>query len=203
MEALKQRNIEKLWTNYTKLASFLKDENFEKLIEEQGQRIIECSYSQRVKEPFCGIGGLVEYSLELLKTAKTLNEALGYQVSPNSLIKASFISDIGRIGTLQEERFVICTSDWHKEKLGQFYDWNENCEKYVVQDMSLWYAQKYQIDLSWNEWQSVLLSKDFANDENRFYSDHRCRLSIILNMAKQAVLKNEKDTIDGVYTLPF
>ena len=203
METLKERDVEKLWSNYTKLITLLKSESFDKLIEEQGQRIIECSYSQRAKEPFCGIGGLVDYSLELLKVAKSLNKSLGYEISPSSLIKTCFISPLGKIGTEKYNRFVICNSDWHREKLGQFYDWNESCEKYVVQDMSLWYAHKYQIDLSWNEWQAILLSKDFMNDENRFYSDNRCRLAIILNMANQAVIKNEKDKIAGDYTLPF
>ena len=200
---LKERDLEKLWSNYENLAKMTKSESFLNLIEEQGQRILECSYSQRASEPFCGVGGLVEYSLELLKTCKKLNETLGYEVSPMSMIKVCLLVDIGRIGDKHNDRFIICESEWHKEKLGQYFDWNESCTKFNIQDMSLWFAQSYNIDLSWSEWQAILLSKDFTSDENKFYSSYRERLAILVNMAKQSVLKNESDKIKGVFTVPF
>lgn len=201
--SLKERDLEKLWSNYENLAKMTKSKELLALIEEQGQRILECSYSQRTSEPFCGIGGLVEYSLELLKTCKNLNEALGYGVSPTSMIKVCLLSDIGRIGDQHYSRFVVCESEWHKEKLGQYFDWNESCTKFNIQDMSLWFSQQYNIKLSWDEWQAILLSKDFSNEENKFYSSYRERLSILVSLSKQAVLKNENDKIRGVYTTPF
>ena len=59
----KQRDFENLWAKYEGLLNSLKDENISKLLEEHGQRIIMTSFSQREKEPFCGIGGIVDYSL--------------------------------------------------------------------------------------------------------------------------------------------
>ena len=200
---LKERDLEKLWKNYENLAKMTKSKELLSLIDDQGQRILECSYSQRASEPFCGLGGLVEYSLELLKTCKNLNEALGYGVSPVSMIKTCLLADIGRIGDKNYNRFVVCESDWHKEKLGQYFDWNELCPKFNIQDMSLWFAQHYNIKLDWNEWQAILLSKDFTNEENKFYSSHRERLALLINLSKQAVLKNESDKIRDVYTTPF
>jgi hypothetical protein len=200
---LKERDLEKLWRNYENLAKMIKSDSLLNLIEEQGQRILECSYSQRANEPFCGVGGLVEYSLELLKTCKKLNEALGYEVNPVSMIKVCLLSEIGRIGDKYNDRFIVCESEWHKEKLGQYFDWNESCTKFNVQDMSLWFAQNYKIELSWEEWQAILLSKEFSSDENKFYAEHRERLSILINISKQAVLKNEKDKINGSFTVPF
>jgi len=200
---LKERDLEKLWNNYENLSKMSRSDELIKLVEEQGQRILECSYSQRTNEPFCGVGGLVEYSLELLKTCKKLNESLDYQVSPLSMIKVCLLSDIGRIGDLHDDRFVVCESDWHKEKLGQYFDWNETCTKYNVQDMSLWFAQHYNIKLEWPEWQAILLSKDFSNDENKFYSSYKERLAVLVGLAKQVVIKNENDKIRGLYTTPF
>lgn len=200
---LKERNIEAIWEKYQKMVSLTRDEDFIKFIERFDQRIIECSYSQKEKEPFCGPGGLVEYSLELLKNAKNISSAIGYDLPTTKLIKVCLLSEIGRIGNELENRFVITTSEWHKEKLGQFYDWNEKCEKYVIQDMSLFHAQRNNISLSWEEWQAIALSKDYTSDENKFYSSFRHRLSIVLNLAKQVTIKNDFDKINGIFTLPF
>jgi len=87
--------------------------------------------------------------------------------------------------------------------IGQYYDWNENCEKYNIQDMSLYHAQSNNIRLSWEEWQAIFLSKDFISEDNKFYGPYRHRLSVLLNLAKQVTLKNELDNINGVFTIPF
>ena len=198
-----ERDIEKLWGKFEKMIHHVEDDSLNKLIEEQGQRIVECSYSQRDKEPFCGVAGLVDYSLNLLINMRKLNEALGYQQSPTSIIKVALTCDLGRIGDINSDRFIITTSDWHKEKLGQYYDWIESCPKFNVQDMSLWFLQHYNVKLDWNEWQAILLSKDYMSEDNKFYSTHRDRLAVLTNIAKQATLKNEIDKINGVYTVPF
>ena len=200
---IKERDVATIWEKYQKMVSLTRDENFINFIERFDQRIIECSYSQKEKEPFCGLGGLVEYSLELLKNAKNIAAAIGYELPTAKLIKVCLLSEIGRIGTELEDRFVICESEWHKEKLGQLYDWNESCEKYSVQDMSLFHAQRNNISLSWEEWQAIALSKDYTSDENKFYSSFRHRLTIVLNLAKQVTIKNETDKINGTFTLPF
>ena len=114
-----ERDIENLWAKYEKFLGMLQDKGVNNLLEAQGQRIAECSFSQREKEPFCGMGGILEYSLELLKNAKKLNESLGYQQVPRDLISATLLSPIGYIGTINLDRYVLTTSEWHKEKLGQ------------------------------------------------------------------------------------
>lgn len=198
-----ERDIEKLWGNYEKFLNMTGIEGISKLLEDHGQRIAEASYSLRKSEPFCGIGGVLEYSIELMKNTKKLNEALGYCQTPKDIIAAALLSPIGYIGTLQVDRFIITKSEWHKEKLGQFYDWNESCPKYSIQDMSLWYLQHYGIKLDWKIWQAILLNKSFQSEESRFYDNHKERLSILLNSAREITLKNEFDRLKGIYTVPF
>ena len=199
----KQRDFENLWAKYEGLLNSLKDENISKLLEEHGQRIIMTSFSQREKEPFCGIGGIVDYSLRLAKNANAICKALNYDVDRGSIIKCSLLSIVGRIGDIFSDRFVETTSDWHKEKLGQYFDWNENCPKYQINDMTLWFLQHYNIKLSWNEWNAISLLKDISSEDNKFYSTHKSRLSLILNLAHEATLKDEFDIINGAYTVPF
>ena len=199
----KERDVESLWKKYNNLLKGLENKNVDNLIESWDQRIIMSSFSQREKEPFCGIGGLVEYSLELAKASNNISKALNYDTNKSSIIKCCLLSTLGRVGTLTEDRYVECQSDWHKEKLGQYYDWNESCPKYQVNDMTLFILQSFKVYLTWDEWQAISLIKDMTSEDNKFYNMHKSRLSLVLQLAHESVMKDEKDKIDGVYTSPL
>lgn len=199
----KERDVEVLWNQYTNLLSKLKDENIDKLVESMDQRILLSSYSQKDKEPFCGIGGLVDYSMNLVKRSNSLMKELNYDLDKASIIKCCLLSIIGRVGTLTRNRFVETKSEWHKEKLGQYYDWNESCPKYQVNDMTLYLLQFHKIHLSWEEWQAIFLLGNVLSESNKFYGYHKSRLSLVLQTAHEIIMKDEKDRIDGLYTVPF
>lgn len=199
----KERDVESLWEKYSNLLKKLNDENVDNLVDRLDQRILMTSYSLREKEPFCGIGGVVEYALELAKKSNAISTALNYNISKASIIKCTLLSILGRVGTLTINRFDECTSDWHKDKLGQYYDWNEECPKYQVNDMTLFLLHFYNINLTWEEWQSIHLLGDMSSESNKFYSLHKSKLSLVLQMAHEAVMKEEKDKIDGLHTVPF
>lgn len=199
----KQRDVETLWNKYSNLLASLKNENVDNLINSWDQRIIMGTYSQREKEPFCGIGGLVEYALDLAKKSNEISKALNYNINKASIVKCSLLSIIGKVGNLTQNRFVDCTSEWHQNKLGQYYDWNEECEKYQTTDMTLFVLQRFNVDLSWEEWQAISLLKDNSSEDNKFYSDYKTHLTLILQMAHEAVIKEEKDKINGTHTVPF
>tara|TARA_Y100000287_G_scaffold170062_1_gene155439 strand:+ start:15 stop:620 length:606 start_codon:yes stop_codon:yes gene_type:complete len=199
----KERDVETLWEKYSNLLKRLENKNLHKLIDAQDQRILMSSFSQREKEPFCGIGGNVEYALELAKKASALNKALSYDLNKASIIKCALLSILGRVGTLTRNRYIDTTSEWHKEKLGQYYDWNEDCPKYQINDMTLFILQSYNIQLNWDEWNAISLIKDMTSEDNKFYNMHKSRLALVLQLAHETVMKDEKDKIDGIYTVPF
>jgi len=199
----KERDVETLWEKYSNLLKRLENKNLHKLIDAQDQRILMSSFSQREKEPFCGIGGNVEYALELAKKASALNKALNYDLNKASIIKCALLSILGRVGTLTRNRYIDTTSEWHKEKLGQYYDWNEDCPKYQINDMTLFILQSYNIQLNWDEWNAISLIKDMTSEDNKFYNMHKSRLALVLQLAHETVMKDEKDKIDGIYTVPF
>ncbi len=199
----KERDVETLWEKYSNLLKRLENQNVDNLIDSMDQRILMSSFSQREKEPFCGIGGNVEYALELAKKASALNKALNYDLNKASIIKCSLLSILGRVGTLTQNRYIDTTSEWHKEKLGQYYDWNEDCPKYQINDMTLFILQNYNVHLNWDEWNAISLIKDMTSEDNKFYNMHKSRLALILQLAHETVMKDEKDKIDEVYTVPF
>lgn len=199
----KERDVETLWNKYVNLLNKLEDQNVNNLVSSWDQRIVMSSFSQREKEPFCGIGGIVEYSLELAKAANNITKALNYDINTKSIIKCSLLSILGRVGNETHDRFIECQSDWHKEKLGQYYDWNEDCPKYQINDMTLYLLQRSNINLSWDEWEAISLIKDMTSEDNKFYNTHKSRLSLIMQMAHESVIKDERDKILGLYTTPF
>lgn len=199
----KERDVESLWEKYTNLLKKLNNKNIDNLINDCDQRILTSSYSLKESEPFCGIGGNVEYALNLAKNANSICKALNYNVSQASIIKCSLLSIVGRIGTQFEDRLIETTSEWHKEKLGQYYTWNENCQKYSVNHMTTYYLQKYNIILTWEEFETLILLNDSSNENNKFYGFYKNRLTMILGLAHEATLKDEFDRVKGVYTIPF
>ena len=203
MNKLPSRDIESLWNLYENISNKLQDENIKSLVENLGQRIAEQSMSQRTNESFCGIGGLLEYSLELAKTAKKLNESLILNLDNLKIMKLALLSEIGRIGDQTNSRFVDTTSEWHKEKLGQYYDWNEACPKFKVRDMTLWFLQKYNIELSWDEWLTINHLGDTEGNDKSFYSKEKSSLSMCLLMAQDIVYTKENDRLKREKVLPF
>ena len=199
----KERDVETLWGKYSNLLKRLENQNVDNLIDSMDQRILMSSFSQREKEPFCGIGGNVEYALELAKKASALNKALNYDLNKASIIKCSLLSILGRVGTLTRNRYIDTTSEWHKEKLGQYFDWNEDCPKYQINDMTLFILQNYNVHLNWDEWNAISLIKDMTSEDNKFYNMHKSRLALVLQLAHETVMKDEKDKIAGEYTVPF
>ena len=199
----KERDVETLWNKYVNLLNKLEDENVSNLVSSWDQRIVMSSFSQREKEPFCGIGGIVEYSLELAKAANNIAKALSYDLNTMSIIKCALLSVLGRVGNEKADRYVECQSDWHKEKLGQYYDWNEDCPKYQTNDMTLFLLQRNNINLTWEEWEAISLMKDMTSEDNKFYNMHKSRLSLVMQMAHESVMKDERDKILGVYKVPF
>ena len=201
--SLPERNIEELWSIYNNLLKHVKDDNIQSLIDSQGQRILECTYSQKISDPFCGIGGLVEYSIKLAKTAKTLVQTLNYNITAGSIIKCSLLSEIGRIGSIEQDRLKISDSDWHKEKLGQYYNWNEDCDKYSINHMTLFYMNLHNIKFTWGEYQSLILLNPGSSKDLDFYGNYKSDLSTVLCMSKEVVLRKEKNILNGTYTIPF
>lgn len=199
---MQERDFEALWEKYSSLLQRLEDENINNFLEAEGQRLLECSYSQRSNEPFCGIAGVIEYSLLLASTAKSMLSALKWNVPMTSVIKCALLSEAGRTGTLTRNRFKNTESEWHIEKLGQYYDWDETCPKYSVQHMTLFKLQHFGIKLSWEEWQAISLMTSMSSEENKFYGYTTSKLATLMMMSRHAILQNENEKNSEV-VLPF
>lgn len=198
-----ERDIEKLWGQFESVLGKLEDENINKFIDLYGQRIVETSFSQKLEEPFCGYGGLLEFLLKVAKTARSMSAGLGINVINHSVIKAALFCDIGRIGSEAFPRLVEQESEWHKEKLGQYFTWHENAERASINDLSLYHLQNMGIRLSYDEWLAIKVAQGGHLEENRFYSGNLPALALLIQQAREVVLNQERLRIRDEKNSPF
>lgn len=185
-----ERNIEEIWETYKSLLGRISDHNINLMLSEMEQRIVECTYNTNKDEKYVGPGGFIEFSLDLAKTMRDLNKALDLNCSIKSIFISSLLCDIGLIGDLENSTYELQDSDWHREKLGQLYKWNENCPKATVSHKTLFLLQHYKIALEKDEWMSILLSNSTNVEENKFYYSEKKGLVYLLKVAKEHILNN-------------
>ena len=181
-------NMKAHWEKYTALSEKLKDENIDIMLEMLGERVLMCPASQRETEHGSHPGGLVEHSLKVAYAMKSINEALNMGVSTASILKVGLLHEIGKIGDEESSLFVDQDSDWHREKLGQNYKYNENLQKMSVSHRTLYLLQKFGVKLSQDEWIAIQIAPGSHYEENRFYVNAEPAIAILLQKAKSLVI---------------
>ena len=185
-----ERNIEELWEKYSSLLGRISDHNINTMLNEQQQRIVECTFHTKKGDKYVGPGGFIEYSLDLARTVRELNAALNLNCSAKSIFLTSLLCDIGVVGDLNNDTYKLQESDWHREKLGQLYIWNEDCPKMTIPHKTLYLLQHYRVFLERDEWLSILLSNSKNVEENNFYGSEKKGLVYLIKVAKEHILNN-------------
>ena len=103
-------------------------------------------------------GALIKFSLNVASAAKTLSSHFG---DTKSLVKVSLLHELGKLGDVTEgnELFIMQESDWHREKLGQMYKYNEACSRMNVAHRTLWLTSQLGFELSREEWMAINVSQ--------------------------------------------
>jgi hypothetical protein len=130
-------------------------------------------------------GSLIEFSLEVASMAKKLSSTFG---DTKSLVKVSLLHELGKVGDLENDLYLIQESDWHREKLGQVYKYNDECSKMNIAHRTLWILSYLQIDLSREEWEAINVSQGLHLPENQFYANSLSNISAGLLSSRLSVL---------------
>lgn len=179
--------IEQNWKKYEKILGRLSDENISRMIDSLGERLAICPVGRSKAEAGSYPGGLIEHSLKVASTMRKLNESLDFNLPMQSILKVSLLHDIGRVGDETSDLLVEQDSDWHREKLGQNYKFNEDLPKMSVSHRTLYLLQKFGIQLTRDEWVSIQISGGSHFEENRFYVGSEPSLAILLQKSKSLV----------------
>jgi len=190
-------NIESNWETYTGLCNKAVKHGMGDLLDTLGERLIMCPASSRVNQYGCHPAGLIKHSLDVAVTMRTLNESLGYDLSITSVLKVGLLHDIGKVGDLEDEYFLEQDSNWHREKLGQHYKYNEDLNKMSVSHRTLYLLQHFGITLNNDEWLAIQLAQGSHFEENRFYVGHEPTLAMLLQHSKQVVIHRAVKSTKG------
>ena len=185
------KDIDKIksnWEKYEKLCGRLCDDNINDLIEFLGERILMCPASMRDSEYNSAPGGLIEHALTVAFTMRSINDALDLNIPINSILKVGLLHEIGKVGDENHDCFVEQDSDWHREKLGQNYKYNEEIPKMSISHRTLYLLQQFGVKLTRGEWVAIQIAGGSHFEENRFYVGSESTLALLLQQSKSMVI---------------
>lgn len=134
-------------------------------------------------------GGLIDHILKVAKYAIVINESLpeGVQVKKDSLLKVCLLHQIGKA-----KLFVANSSQWHKDNLGQMYNFNEALVAMKVGERSVYYATQHGVSFTESEYQAILnYDKEYTDKQAMWHSEP---LSVILRTAQDLAILEDKNT---------
>ena len=185
-------NIKSNWSTYSGLCSRLEDECINNMIEKLDNRLVTCPASNVSSSYGAYEGGLVEHALSVAMAMKTINKTMEMEVEMSSILKVALFHEIGKVGDIESPLFVEQDSDWHREKLGQMYKYNEKIQKSSVSHRSLYLLQHFGVTLTQDEWIAIQLSQGSHFEENRFYVGSEPSLALLLQNAKSIVIHRSR-----------
>lgn len=179
--------------NYKKTLNVIKDPNLSSLLQDYEERYMLCPASRQSSYYSAFPGGLAYHNLFVLFWAKKFCKFLSVKdLSEDSIVKVSILHEIGKLGTLQESYFIPQKSSWHREK-GIYYEINPNISFMKIPHRSLFWAQKYKISLTQDEYLAILLNNDYYNEENIYYKYKESQFVLLFQQATQWARKLEKE----------
>jgi len=175
-------DIKKNWKFFSTLLNRLEDDNINNFIESLGQRLAISPANQIKGQYGAYAGGLIESSVKLGKSMQALNNFHGNPCDVKSIYKVGLLHDIGRLGTMDQDFFLLQDSDWHREKLGHQFKVNYSLKTTHLQ-RTLFLLSQFQVVLSEEEF-TALLGLDDGEAKNQ--------LGAILLHARN-MLENEEE----------
>jgi len=180
--------IETNWKKFESLCSKLPYEGVNEFLEKLGQRLAACPASSRDTQYGCEPGGLIDHALHVAGMMRKLASTYSLDISDMSMLKVGLLHEIGKVGDLAHDYFLVQDSDWHRQKLGQYYKYNEELTKMSVSHRTLFLLQHFNIQLENDEWVAIQLAAGSHFEENRFYVGHEPSLAILLQQAKRMIV---------------
>jgi hypothetical protein len=148
-----------------------------KLYDEFEDRIVLMPASSVAHYHNAFAGGYVDHILRVMDCSINLHRlwtGLGADMSGYTVEELMFSAmhhDLGKIGFPGDgnEVYQVETSDWHRKNQNKMYRHNENIPFTMVPDLSIWLLQKYDIKMSWNEYQAIKIHDGMYDDANKPY----------------------------------
>lgn len=141
----------------------------EKMLDELEDRWAICPASGKKSFHNAFPGGLVDHSLRVLTNAFTLCKAYSWDLPKDSLVIASLLHDVGKLGDHINDYYIPQDSEWHRDKLGETYKHNPNILYMTVPQRGVWLCQHYGLKLTQDEYLAIILNDGWVMQENKNY----------------------------------
>ena len=151
-------------------------------------------------------GGYVEHVLHITDLVVKIwdlwgkNGATIDDFDKEELIFAALHHDLGKVGDLADDYYVINESDWHRKNQGMIYKHNPNIQYMTVTDRAIWLLQHFGIKMSENEYLGLRLTDGMYEEANKGYyisymphKQLRSNIAHILHQADMMASKIEYD----------
>jgi hypothetical protein len=131
-------------------------------------------------------GGLIEHLLNVAKYAVLINKSLpdDEKVDQNSLVKVCLLHQIGKA-----KLYTPCLSEWHREKQGKMYEFNEELTSMRVGERSVYYATSNGVSLTDEEYAAIL---NFDKTDDKMSEHHNSMVGELLKMGSVLAIKSEQ-----------
>ena len=180
---------EKIKSNATKF--FKTGEKYEFMTEELmnflGADVIAAPATTKLDSYNAFEGGLIDHSLRTTSYAVKLNGLLpeDMQCTMESVVKVACLFQIGKTFM-----FLPNTSQWHKDKLGQMYEFADDLVALRVGERSVKYAVDNGVRFTDDEYQAIINYDKTDEDKQAMF--HTNTLGIILRQASDLAIMEEK-----------
>lgn len=190
---------EQIVANWEKYSSLLvqtgdhRSEQLKALLDHLGDRLVMCPASSKKDHHNCFVGGLVDHSLRVLKNCTRL-----MKVSPDvfgdipeeSVVFAALLHDLGKVGDLEQDRYLPQTNDYYKSR-GNLFEINHKVVPKNVHS-SLFLLQHFGVKMSYDEFEAILLNDGPVTDDGREYCMNETPLALLVMTADRLSCEQEK-----------
>lgn len=190
---------EQIVANWEKYSSLLlqtgehRKEQLQALLDHLGDRLVMCPASSKKEYHNCFVGGLVDHSLRVLKNCtrlmKVSPDVFG-GLSEESVVFAALLHDLGKVGDLENDRYLPQTNNYYRDK-GNLFEHNRAVVPSNTHS-SLFLLQHFGVKMSYDEFEAILLNDGPVTDDGREYCMKETSLTLLIQTADRLSCEQEK-----------
>ena len=191
---LTEEQLKKLFDTYISiLENSIGKDTTSSIFDRIGERLLAAPASGKVQYHNCFPGGLVEHSLRVYNNLKYLAKKFLPNITDNSLAVVSLFHDIGKVGDLNNDYYIIQDNQWRQENLGEYYTHNEELIFLDSAQRSIWLLNQFNISLTQEEYQAIKIHDGQYIEANKRYAQKECMLALLLHQADMIACKQEQE----------
>lgn len=170
-----------------------------KMFDEIGERFYTAPASNKGAYHNACPGGLAEHSLRVYKlAAKLMPQFVKTGYTEDDIIVAALLHDLGKIGDRTTDYYIPNESEWHVEKLGQYYNFNQALRYMPHTQRSLQLLGEFGVPLTANMYEGILLHEGQYVACNKDFAMHESKFALMLHWADRLACEIEKETWEAL-----